>query len=154
MTTCVYRVEFSKSSIELNDDYEILSDHEKEWISQLDAESFFDYNNKDNNYICFVITTPLEIKKYLEILAKNFIESKCEDLSKKILTSEIDLSEILRKNITPLNSVKWSFFLEDLENWILSNLEIDMVLDRISEVGGIKKLSKIEKEFLKNFQLP
>jgi len=34
----------------------------------------------------------------------------------------------------------------------LNNLDIDMVLDRISEVG-IDFLKSVEKEFLKNYQI-
>ena len=152
MKSCVYRVEFSKSSVDLIDEYERLSEHEKEWISQLDAESFFDYDTQNDNYICFVITTPIEIKKYLEILTNNLIENKCEDLSKQILSSKINLYEDLKSIITPLNSIKWSFFIEDLDEWILSNLDIDIVLDRISEVG-MASLNKTEKQFLKNYHL-
>lgn len=152
MTSNIYRIEFSKSSVELNDDYERLSEHEKEWISQLDAESFFDYDNADNKYVCFVITSPLELKKYLEILSNNLIDNKCQDLSKQILNFKLNLTEELKEVISPLNSIKWSFFIEDLEEWIVSNLDIDTVLDRINEVG-IDSLSLVEKEFLKNYHL-
>lgn len=151
MTTCVYRIEFTKSSLELNEDYDRLSEHEKEWISQLDAESFFDYDSEDG-YICYVITSPMEIKKYLEILSNNFIKNKFEDLSKLILNHKIDLSEELRNYISMSNSIKWSFFIEDLEDWISQNLDIDSVLDRISEVG-MDSLTKVEKEFLKNYHI-
>ena len=151
MTTCVYRIEFTKSSLELNEDYDRLSEHEKEWISQLDAESFFDYDSEDG-YICYVITSPMEIKKYLEILSNNFIQNKFEDLSKLILSHKIDLSEELRNYISMSNSIKWSFFIEDLEDWISQNLDIDSVLDRISEVG-MDSLTKVEKEFLKNYHI-
>jgi hypothetical protein len=49
-----------------------------------------------------------------------------------------------------LNSIKWSFFIDDLNEWIINNLDIDIVLDRISEVG-IDSLTEIEKEFLKTY---
>jgi hypothetical protein len=151
MTTCVYKIEFTKSSLELNEDYDRLSEHEKEWIAQLDAESFFDYDS-ENGYICYVITSPMEIKKYLEILSNNFIQNKFEDLSKLIISHKIDLSEELRNYISMSNSIKWSFFIEDLEDWIGQNLDIDSVLDRISEVG-MDSLTKVEKEFLKNYHI-
>jgi hypothetical protein len=152
MNTSVYKIEFSKSSFELNEEYDLLSETEKEWISQMDADSFFDYDSQFGFYTCFLIAKPTEIKKYLEIMTNNFIENTCENLSKKILKNEVNLSEELSHLVNSFNSIKWSFFVEDLDEWILNNLDIDMVLDRISEVG-IESLRPVEKEFLKNYQL-
>ena len=67
---------------------------------------------------------------------------------------KINLEEELKPLLTTINSIKYSFFIDDLNDWIFENLNIDNVLDRISEVGGVKNLTSIEKEFLKNFQLP
>ena len=50
MANRVYKIRYSKSSLELNEDYDCLSDYEKEAISELDAEGFFDY--EDNNIYC------------------------------------------------------------------------------------------------------
>ena len=152
MNTCLYKIEFSKSSFELNEEYDMLSETEKEWISQMDADSFFDYDSQLGYYTCFLIAKPTEIKKYLDIMTNNFIKNSCENLSNKILKSEIDLSEELNHIVNSFNSIKWSFFVEDLDEWILNNLDIDMVLDRISEVG-IDLLKSVEKEFLKKYQI-
>jgi hypothetical protein len=40
---------------------------------------------------------------------------------------------------------------EIFKDWILENLDIDMVLDRISQIG-INSLTKTEKEFLDKYQ--
>jgi hypothetical protein len=149
MKSGVYKIVFTKSAFELNDDYEYLSDMDKERIYDLDADSFFDY--EDGCYNCFVITTPIEIEKYKDILKSNFIENECIDISNDILRFKIDLAKELKDNISGLNSVKWGFFMDDLNDWILDNLDIDIVLDRISEVG-INSLSGIEKDFLKNYK--
>jgi hypothetical protein len=45
--------------------------------------------------------------------------------------------------------MKFSFFVDDLNDWIYNNLDIDTILDRISQVG-LDSLSKIEKQFLNN----
>ena len=37
-----------------------------------------------------------------------------------------------------------------IESWIYDNLEIDIVLDRITEVG-MDSLKDVEKNFLKNY---
>ena len=71
MNTHIYKIEFDRNSYNLNEDYERLSEYEKEKISDLDAESFFDFE-KDDNYGCFVITTPIEIKKFMT--QNNFVE--------------------------------------------------------------------------------
>jgi hypothetical protein len=154
MNINVYRIDFDKSSFELNEDYELLSEVEQEKISSLDTESFFDYEDDFNNYICYLICNAIEIKKYSDVLKNNFIGHEITNLSEDILNFKINLEEELKPLLTTINSIKYSFFIDDLNDWIFENLNIDNVLDRISEVGGVKNLTSIEKEFLKNFQLP
>jgi hypothetical protein len=139
---------------DLNEDYDRLSEHEKERISDLDCESFFDYEDHSDKYVCYMISKSTEIEKYSKILVKNLIMHELIDLSDGILKLKIDLEQELKPLLGTINSIKYSFFIDDLNEWILQNLDIDKVLDRISELGDIKKLSDIEKEFLKNYQLP
>lgn len=154
MNIKVFKFKFQNSLFDLNDDYDRLSDHEKERISDLDCESFFDYEDFNDNYVCYIITSPNEMSKYSSILTKNLIIHEVIDLSNEILKFKIDLEQELKPLLSTINSIKYNFFIDDLNDWILQNLEIDTVLDRISEFGSVKKLSNIEKEFLKNFQLP
>ena len=151
MGTCVYKLKFAKSSFDLNDDYERLADYEKERISELDAETYFDYDDDDDCYVCYVITSPNEIKGYLNILSKNMINCQCDDLSEQVLKHKIDLADELKHLVSATNQIKYTFFIEDIDEWIYNNLDIDTVLDRISEVGGVDSLSKIEKEFLETY---
>jgi hypothetical protein len=153
MSKRVYKLIFSKSSYDLNDDYERLSDHEKERIAELDADTYFDYDDDDECYNCYVITSPQEIERYLKILTSNLISNNCSDLSDDVLKGNINLAKDLKSMVTTTTTIKYSFFIDDIDEWILNNLDIDIVLDRISDIGGIEKLSSIEKEFLKNFQL-
>jgi len=153
MLTRVYKLNFTKSSYDLNDDYERLSEHEKERISELDADTYFDYDDDNECYVCFVVTTPQEIERYLKILSNNLIPNNFLDLSDDVLKGKINLSKELKSMVTATTSIKYSFFIDDIDDWILENLDIDTVLDRISEVGTIDKLTNIEQEFLKNFQL-
>lgn len=147
--TKVYKIKFNKSSFELNDDYERLSDYEKDIISELNTESFFDYEDELDNYVCFVITTPTELDRYLKILRNNLIENESSDLSNPVLKNEINL-ELLEDKLDSNNYFKYDFFMDDLESWIYQNLEIDIVLDRITEVG-MDSLKDVEKNFLKNY---
>ena len=150
----VYRIDFSKSSFELNEDYDLLSESEQEKISSLDTESFFDYEDREGRYICYLICNAIEIKKYSDVLGNNLIGHQITNLSNDILKFVINLEEDLKPLLNTINSIKYSFFIDDLNDWIIEHLEIDTVLDRISELGDIDKLSAIEKEFLKNFHLP
>ena len=154
MQNRVYKLKFHNSLFDLNEDYDRLSEHEKERISDLDCESFFDYEDHSDKYVCYMISKSTEIEKYSKILVKNLIMHELIDLSDGILKFKIDLEQELKPLLGTINSIKYSFFIDDLNEWILQNLDIDKVLDRISELGDIKKLSDIEKEFLKNYQLP
>jgi hypothetical protein len=147
----VYKVRYSKSSLELNEDYDNLSDFEKEQISELDAEGFFDY--EDNSiYCCYVISTPVEVVKYSKILTNNLIQHEYLDLSQEILNNKIDIESDLEDKLDEKNSFKYDFFLDDLEHWIYNNLEIDIVLDRITDVG-LDSLKQVEKDFLKHYSI-
>jgi hypothetical protein len=151
MANRVYKIRYSKSSLELNEDYDCLSDYEKEAISELDAEGFFDY--EDNNiYCCYVISTPIEVAKYSKILTNNLIAHECLDLSKDIIYNKIDVEYELEDKLDEKNLFKYDFFLEDINSWIYNNLEIDIVLDRITDVG-IDSLKQVEKDFLKHYSI-
>jgi hypothetical protein len=151
MANRVYKIRYSKSSLELNEDYYCLSDYEKEVISELDAEGFFDY--EDNNiYCCYVISTPIEVAKYSKILTNNLIAHEFLDLSEDIIYNRIDIEYELEDKLDEKNLFKYDFFLEDINSWIYNNLEIDIVLDRITDVG-IDSLKQIEKDFLKHYSI-
>lgn len=152
MTTCVYKIRYDQSSFQLNEEYDRLSDYEKEKIADLDAESFFDYQDYKDKYVCYIISTPAEIKKYSSILLNNLIQHEIIDLTQDILKFKINLEEELKPLLSTINSIKYSFFIDDLNDWILQNLDIDTVLDRILEVG-MKNLSSVEEEFLKNYHI-
>jgi hypothetical protein len=149
MNLCVYKIAFDSSIEYLDEKYEMLSEIEQERISELDAVSYFDYIESDK-YHFFVITDPQEIKMYTEILRNNLIGFKISDLSNDILNNKIDLTKELSTKADE-DKIKLDFFIEDIKSWILDNLDIDQVLDRISEVG-IDNITEIEKNFLKNYK--
>lgn len=150
MVSCIYRFIFSDNIDDLNNRYDMLSEYEQERISELDAISYFDYVENEK-YFFYVITSPNEIKKYIQILENNLIQFDITDLTKDVLSNRIDLSKELITKIDKNNTIKWDFFIEDVKEWILENLDIDLVLDRISEVG-IQNITDIEKLFLENYK--
>lgn len=151
MTSCVYQLKFSKNSFDLDEDYARLSDYEKEKISDLDAEAFFDCGDPDGYYVCYVITSPLEIKSYIGVLNNNLIQHQCIDLSLDVLSNKVDLEIDLAYHLTTTNSIKYSYFVDELNDWIYANLEMDIVLDRISE-SGMDSLREVDRLFLDNYK--
>jgi hypothetical protein len=145
---CVYKIKFTKSPFDLNEDYDRLSDIDKEKIADMNADSFFDYE-EDGVYTFFTIAEPIEVKRYLGVLSENLIKFESTDLSKDVLKGNFDLDSEIGPKVEPLDSMKFSFFVDDLNDWIYNNLDIDTILDRISQVG-LDSLSKIEQEFLNN----
>lgn len=151
MNKCVYKINFGMSIKELDDIYEFISDIEKEKVFNLSTDGFFDYTGPYGDYVGFLIATPIDIEKYINILSNNYINTKLLDLSNDILNGKYNLEKDLSHLVNDIDSLKFEFFIEDIKDWILENLDIDMVLDRISEVG-IKNINDIEKEFLKKYK--
>ncbi len=147
----IYKIKFFKSAEKLTNHYNNLSESERENISGLNAESFFDYENKNQNYTCYIIVDSLELERYTNILTNNSIEHKCVNLSDDFINGKIDIKKDIENKINETNYYKYDFFVDDIDNWVLENLNIDIILDRISEIG-IDSLKEIEKEFLKNYK--
>ena len=145
---CVYKIKFTKSPFDLNEDYDRLSDIDKEKIADMNADSFFDYE-EDEVYTFFTIAEPVEVKRYLGVLSENLIRFEATDLSKDVLKGKFNINLEIGPKVDPIDSMKFSFFVDDLDDWIYNNLDIDTILDRISQVG-LDSLTKIEKEFLNN----
>ena len=54
----IYQIKFFKSSLKLEDDYDQLSDIDKEKISDINSEAFFDFDD-DDRYNFFIIVDKL-----------------------------------------------------------------------------------------------
>lgn len=141
-TLSVYKISFKK----LLSTYSTISELDLEKIASLDIESSFDYE-KDELYYCYVITTKLEINKYRKILEKNLIGFTCEDMSTPIIKNEYDISYI-KEYLDQENYYIYEIFIEDLDKWIYSKLDLDTVLDMIS-YKGMDSLRPVDKKFLK-----
>lgn len=146
----LYRIQFIKSSFDLNDDYEGLNEQDKCSISDMLSGGYFEYNNNDGNYTLYIILKPTIADKYSTILDENFIVHSIRDISEEILNG-MDLPMSLTPYVTILNFDRHRSFKTKLDKWILSNLDIDRILDRINEVG-MTNISKLEKKFLDDYQ--
>ena len=79
--TCVYKIKFTKNSYELNVEYDKLSEHEKEAISSMLPESYFEFNNDFEHYVIYIMLKPLDAKRYTKILEDNLINHIIVNLS-------------------------------------------------------------------------
>jgi hypothetical protein len=146
----IFKINFNYSLFDLNGEWARLNDVDKDTLINLSAESFFDYELEDK-YICYVLADTSELNKYVEILDKYNIDFKYKDISDIVLSSELDIEFELIKMVDSDNSIKYDFFIEDVNNWIVDNLDMDSVLDKIS-LYGINGLNELEKQFLKKYE--
>jgi hypothetical protein len=149
--TCVYKIQFTKNSYDLNVEYDKLSEHEKESISSMLPDSYFEFNNDFEHYVIYIMLKPLDAKKYTKILDNNLINHSIIDISKDLLNG-MDFDKDLKKYVNGLNRFRWNNFNKKISEWIYDNLDMDIVLDRIGDVG-IEGLNKIEKKFLDNYKV-
>jgi len=147
----VYKIQFTKNSYDLNVEYDKLSDHERESISDMLPDSYFEFNNDCEHYIIYIMLNPLDAKRYTKILDNNLINHNIIDISNDLLNG-MDFEKELKPFVNGLNRFRWNNFNKKIIEWITSNLDIDIVLDRISNVG-IEGLNKIEKKFLDNYKV-
>lgn len=147
----IYRIEFVKSSYELDKDYERLSEHEKSTISSMVPDSFFDFNDDQSKYILYLIFSPIDIEKYSKILDSNLIDHTVTNVSEGILDNNLCLESEIRPFVNPLNRFRWNNYKTKVDEWIYENLDMDLVLDRIGQCG-MENLRPVEKKFLRNYQ--
>lgn len=146
----VYKIQFIRSSYELNEDYESMPEHDKDAIAGMLPSGYFEYNDQKGRYSLLIILTPKDVERYSEILDDNLIAHSVIEISEDVLKG-IDLRAALGSSVNPLNRGRWAEFTKKLDEWALSAMDIDMVLDRINEVG-MPNLSKIEKRFLNTYK--
>jgi hypothetical protein len=146
-----YQIKFTKSSFDLDKDYERLSEHEKVEIASMIPESFFDFNDNESIYRLYLIFSPIQIERYSKILDNNLIDHTISNLSESILENKICFDSELRPFVNALNRFKWNTFKVKVDDWIYENLDMDLVLDRIGQCG-MDGLRPVEKKFLRNYQ--
>lgn len=146
----IFKIEFNISDDYLDDCFSYFSDDDQCDIEELYADCFFDFHDKKDNYNCLMISNSEDIKTYYNILKKNSVYCKIIDLSDDILNNNINIENKYRNYITTENFLDWEFFIKGVKKWIIKELDIDFVLDRITKVG-IDNLSKVEKYFLKTY---
>lgn len=148
MNIGLYKLSFNTEIPYLNDIYGLLTDLEKERIYSFEILASF-YYNSNNKYIGFLIISHNEMKEYENILNNNLIPYLCEDYSNRVIDNEINLESYLEDFLDVYNYSDYDKFIYEMNLWILKNLDLDSILDRIN-LNGIETLRPIDKEFLKS----
>jgi len=143
----VYIIEVCITAEDVSYDYEDLSDNDKEKVENLDTFNSFDFEDEYQNYTTYILMSPNEIEKYKKILDDNIIPYICTDITQSVIKNNINLEKKLFKYTNNYNENSYHEFIKKLNDWVLSNLDLDIVLDMINE-KGVDSLRKVDKEFL------
>lgn len=146
-TITLNKIDFHKSAEDLADLYTYLSDSDKLKIQMVESKSTFDYIDNHNNYNCILLIELHEINSYKKVLDNNLISYICTDITKSVIDNDLDIEKYLRKYVNGSNIIEYNIFIKDVNEWIINNLELDGILDRINE-KGIDNLREIDKKFL------
>lgn len=146
----VYHIEFSHTSMDLDEYYLSFSQDDIDIFMSLKFYLMVDYECY-SKYNIILISDTNQIDIYKKLLDSYNILYICEDVSGKVLAGDFDIKTILYENLDELNIDIQDVFLEELDSWIYSNLDLDIVLDKISKFG-LKSLSDIEIMYLDNYE--
>ena len=149
MKTILIHIEFCRSVEDVSYDYEHLSDNDKEKITNIDTVSSFDFDDEHQNYNCYTLMASNESQNWKNLLDANLIPYICHDISLNVIKNNINLEKKLLKYTNNYNENSYHEFINKLNEWIKSNLDLDTILDMINE-KGVDSLRPIDKEFLKN----
>lgn len=109
-----------------------LTREEFEFITKITEENINITIRKRNNIVDWIWITEDDLKRIMSIMEKYGIRHKI-----------IDHTETYR-----LYPEKITVLRKELDEWMTQFLDIDLILDRIGEVG-IDRITKLEKKFLK-----
>lgn len=145
----LFLIEFHRNSIDVFYDFQSISDLDKNKISSIEFD-LFDYEDEYNQYKVLMLSKENVMNSYKNILYDNLIPYIISDISSSVISNEINIEDKLKLYLSHANIKRMSYFVKKVNEWIKSNLDIDLVLDMINQ-NGLESLRKIDIEFLKSF---
>ena len=150
MNNNIFMIKFSKPSSELTKEYNDMNVEDKKKLSDINISSLIDIDD-ENGYECYIICEEVDIEKYKKILNSNKISYICNNISKKVISCEINLEKYIKEKLDSINKQYYKEFIKSVNTFITKNLNLDDILDKIS-YSGLKSLTKLEKKYLKNYK--
>lgn len=147
-STKIFKIKFDDSIDVLADLYSEIDPVDHFMSTMIRTEGCFDFQEDDGSYISYMIISNEGVTSYLDIMKRNGIGIKVEDVSDKILKNKLYLKEELLPHAKDINVDPYHDFVRSLDKWIKIRLSPDDVLDIINECG-VDSLKDIHKEILK-----
>lgn len=142
-------IEYHRDTNQVSWEYQYLSELDRIAIANLVFEASIDYEDKHGNYAMIILSSQQQLDRFRNILDSNYIQHFIRDITTDILNNKSTIHKML-SNIKVDNEELISKFVDKVEKWIYTNLDLDIVLDIINE-QGIDSLRQVDKQFLENY---
>lgn len=126
-----------KTSLTMEDAIKInesLSPADQEFASQVDIKSYDVI--EDGRFCMYAFSDDVNITKAMHLFRKNGVPFKLKDISENALMGEINVNDVEFKG--------------QLNHWLMENLSVDDVLDKINK-HGIESLTDIDRFVLNKY---
>jgi hypothetical protein len=145
----IYLIDYSRDINVVTWEYQNLSDTDRIQITNLHFECSIDFVDRIGNYNMVIVSNSEQIKILTNILESNYVHHFCKDITYPVLRNKIKIHNVIFKQGVE-NKDLYEIFNKKFDNWLLQNLDLDIVLDMINETG-IDSLREIDKKFLENY---
>lgn len=145
----IYLIEYCRDINFVTWEYQNLSDTDRIQVTNLKFRASIDFITEIGDYSMLVIAEENEFNKLKKILNGNYIHCFYKDITTKLLQNQTNIDKITLKSKIE-NQDLFKLFEQKLEEWIIENLDLDVVLDMINDLG-IENLREIDKKFLENY---
>lgn len=147
--TRAYLIDYCRDINIVSWEYQNLSGTDRIQITNLSFECSIDFEDRFSNYNMIIIAGSVQVKTLTNILENNYINHFCKDITDDLIKNRTSITDIVRIEGVE-NKETYNIFKEKSERWMLRNLDLDIVLDLISE-RGMNKLREVDIKFLKNY---
>jgi len=145
----LFKLSFVESTEKVHDLHNGLSEYDKTTIAKLSVIATYEYYT-DGVYLIFLLMKENEIETYENILEVNNISYICKDISMDVIYNTFDIESFLKNTYESVNFRDYYIFIEDVKRWIISELNVNLILDRIN-LYGMSNLRELDYTILNNY---